>query len=299
VAPRQIKVAASAPGSASLLQQAPRSGKQYNVLITGSTKGVGRALAQKFLEAGDSVCVSSRSADRVKETLSALSSVASSNGGTVRGIAADVAKPSDVAKLAQFAQTNLGPIDIWINNAGSNGYKYTPLAESDVNDLVSIVSTNTLGTMLCCREAIRVMRDQPSGGHIFNMDGAGADGNPTPRFAAYGSTKRGMAQFTKSLAAEIKQQNISNVVVHDLSPGMVTTELLMSGSTSSKVAKFFINCLAEEPDDVADFLVPRIRKVPQQNGPQYIRALTKPNAYGRIISRVLTGNRKNRFVKED
>ena len=48
-------------------------------------------------------------------------------------------------------------------------------------------------------QAIRVMREQPSGGHIFNMDGAGADGNATPRFAAYGATKRGLVQLSRSL----------------------------------------------------------------------------------------------------
>ncbi len=67
--------------------------------------------------AGDSVCICSRSGDRVKETVSALSALAASNGVTVKGTAADVAKPSDVSKLAQFVQTNFGTIDIWINNA--------------------------------------------------------------------------------------------------------------------------------------------------------------------------------------
>lgn len=53
-------------------------------------------------------------------------------------------------------------------------------------------------------QAIRVMKDQPTTGHVFNMDGAGADGNPTPRFAAYGATKRGLAQLGGSISAELK-----------------------------------------------------------------------------------------------
>lgn len=53
--------------------------------------------------------------------------------------------------------------------------------------------------------------------------GAGADGGATPRFAAYGSTKRGLAQFQKSLSAELKLQKLDNVVIHNLSPGMVAT----------------------------------------------------------------------------
>lgn len=68
-----------------------------------------------------------------------------------------------------------------MNNAGSNGYSFGPLMEQSEEELVSIVETNVLGTMLGCREAIRVMRSQRSGGHVFNMDGAGADGGATPR----------------------------------------------------------------------------------------------------------------------
>lgn len=101
-----------------------------------------------------------------------------------------------------------------------------------------------LGVMLCCRAAINLMRGQGVPGHIFNMDGAGSNGRPTPRFAAYGATKRGLAQLGKSLEAELKLLGIRNVGIHNLSPGMVTTELLMSGA-NTPVAKFFINCLGE------------------------------------------------------
>eukprot|EP00891_Asterochloris_glomerata_P006421 jgi/Astpho2/6421/Aster-08104 len=186
-----------------------------------------------------------------------------------------------------------------INNAASNAYKHKALFELSDADLVQIVETNVLGTMLGCKEAIQVMREQGSRGHIFNMDGAGADGNATPLFSAYGATKRGLAQLGKSLQAELKMLNISNVTVHNLSPGMVTTELLMSGA-DSKAAKFFINCLAEQPETVAQELVPRIRQVPQQgSSSSYIRFLTKGKAYTQILGRLLAGRRKNRWVTEE
>ncbi|GJP46295.1 hypothetical protein CLOM_g5599 [Closterium sp. NIES-68] len=147
---------------------------------------------------------------------------------------------------------------------------------------------------------MRLMRDQPGGGHIFNMDGAGADGNATPRFAAYGATKRSLAQFTKSLQAELKMLKVPNVVVHNLSPGMVTTDLLMAGANTPQ-AKFFINALAEPAEEVAQFLVPRVREVPASgaNTSTYIRFLTKPKAFSQIFQRALFGQRKNRYVQED
>lgn len=75
----------------------------------------------------------------------------------------------------------------------------------------------------------------------------------------------------------------------------------------TKAAKFFINCLAEEAAVVADALVPRIRKVPQDSkgsgggvgGSTYIKFLTKPKAYSQIIGRLIGGRRKNRFVQEE
>jgi hypothetical protein len=121
------------------------------------------------------------------------------------------------------------------------------------------------------------------------MDGAGADGNATPRFAAYGATKRSLAQFTKSLQAELKMQGIKKVVVHNLSPGMVTTDLLMTGG-DTRVAKFFINALAEPADKVAQYLVPRIRLIAndRKSNSTYTRFLTGFKAYTKILAVINT-----------
>ncbi|TYG99942.1 hypothetical protein ES288_A10G235300v1 [Gossypium darwinii] len=241
----------------------------FNVLITGSSKGIGYALAKKFLIAGDNVIICSRSAERVESAVNNL-------------------------------REEYGEQRVWINNAGSNAYSYKPLAEASDEDLIEVVSTNTLGLMICCREAIKMMLQQPRGGHIFNIDGAGSDGRPTPRFVAYGATKRSVVHLTKSLQAELQMQDVKNVVVHNLSPGMVTTDLLMSGATT-KQAKFFINVLAEPAEVVADYLVPNIRSIPASGSwkPTYIRFLTGLKAYSQIFSRLAFGARRNRYVLED
>lgn len=202
--------------------------------------------------------------------------------------------------LVKFAQQNLKYIDIWINNAGSNAYSYKPLAEASDEDLLEVVTTNTLGLMICCREAINMMLNQPRGGHLFNIDGAGSDGRPTPRFAAYGATKRSVVHLTKSLQAELRMQEVKNVIVHNLSPGMVTTDLLMSGA-NTKQAKFFINVLAEPAEVVAKYLVPSIRSIPANGTTKstYIRFLTGIKAYSKIFSRLAFGARRNRYVVEE
>ncbi|KAJ7949464.1 chlorophyll(Ide) b reductase NOL, chloroplastic-like [Quillaja saponaria] len=270
----------------------------YNILITGSTKGIGYALAKEFLKAGDNVLISSRSHERVKSTVQILREEFGEQH--VWGTKCDVREGQDVKDLVIFAKENLKYIDIWINNAGSNAYSYKPLAEASDEDLIEVVTTNSLGLMICCREAMKMMQNQPRGGHIFNIDGAGSDGRPTPRFAAYGATKRSVVHLTKSLQAELQMQDVKNVLVHTLSPGMVTTDLLMSGATT-KQAKFFINVLAEPAEVVAEYLVPNIRSI-LSNGstrPTYIRFLTGMKAYSQIFSRLAFGARRNRYVLED
>ncbi|XP_048569415.1 chlorophyll(ide) b reductase NOL, chloroplastic-like isoform X4 [Triticum urartu] len=222
----------------------------YNVLITGSTK-----------------------AERVESVANDLKK---EFGEQHVGLSVMLEKA-----LVDFARDKLEYIDIWINNAGSNAYSYKPLVETSDEALIEVITTNTLGLMLCCREAINMMWNQPRGGHIFNID----DGRPTPRFAAYGATKRSVVHLTKSLQVK---------------PGMVTTDLLMSGATA-KQAKFFINILAETADVVADYLVPNIREIPtkQSMKPTYIRFLTGLKAYSRIFSRIAFGARRNKYVAED
>lgn len=277
----------------------------FNVVITGSTKGVGLCMAREFLEAGDSVLITSRQEDKVWGLVAELGREFGMD--RVKGMPCNVSKAYDVRNLADFAMTELGSIDLWINNAGTNAYTYGTLTDFKDSELAEVVDTNLLGTMLGCREAIRVMRNQSSDGHIFNMEGAGSNGRPTPRFAAYGATKRAIAHFNESLQEELKMQRINNVGIHMLQPGMCTTDMLMSGAEQSD-GKFFINCLAEEPEVAAKFLVSGARNVPAQSRPllgmggirpQALTFLTPTKAYSQIFKRLAFGERKDRFVKED
>ncbi|XP_030530025.1 probable chlorophyll(ide) b reductase NYC1, chloroplastic [Rhodamnia argentea] len=239
-----------------------------NVVITGSTRGLGKALAREFLLSGDRVIIASRSPESVDMTVKELeqnlmeakqavsgSSKTSLAHAKVVGIPCDVCNPENVQNLADFAVSKLGSIDIWINNAGINkGFR--PLLQFSDEDIQQIVSTNLVGSILCTREAMRVMKNQCKGGHVFNMDGAGSGGSSTPLTAVYGSTKCGLRQLQSSLLKECKR---SKVGVHTASPGMVLTDLLLSGSTIQNKQMFNIIC--ELPETVARSLVPRMRVV--------------------------------------
>jgi chlorophyll(ide) b reductase len=222
-------------GANMVLEDHYRAGPR-NVVITGSTRGLGKALAREFLLSGDRVIVTSRSSESVdmtvKELEQNLKEIMSNASESARkklsdakvvGIACDVCKPEDVEKLSNFAVKELGSINIWINNAGTNkGFR--PLLEFTEEDITQIVSTNLIGSILCTRGAMDVMSRQHSGGHIFNMDGAGSGGSSTPLTAVYGSTKCGLRQFHGSI---VKESQKTNVGLHTASPGMVLTELLL------------------------------------------------------------------------
>ncbi|XP_028068704.1 probable chlorophyll(ide) b reductase NYC1, chloroplastic isoform X3 [Camellia sinensis] len=236
-------------GANMVLEEVSRAGPR-NVVITGSTRGLGKALAREFLLSGDRVVVASRSSESVDMTIRELEEnlkegmvTASASSGTnlarakVVGISCDVCEPDDVRKLANFAVSELGSIDIWINNAGTNkGFR--PLLQFSDEDIQQIVSTNLVGSILCTREAMHVMKNQNKGGHIFNMDGAGSGGSSTPLTAVYGSTKCGLRQLQSSLFKECKR---SKVGVHTASPGMVLTDLLLRFGQVNK-QKFNIIC---------------------------------------------------------
>nr|UUQ75085.1 chlorophyll b reductase [Zoysia japonica] len=287
-------------GANSVLEEHCKAGPR-NVVITGSTRGLGKALAREFLLSGDRVVVTSRSPESVLQTIKELEenikeglSVAKKkekkilSHAKVVGISCDVCKPEDVKKLVSFAIDELGSVDIWINNAGTNkGFR--PLVNFSDEDITQIVSTNLVGSFLCTREAMIMMQDQEKGGHIFNMDGAGSGGSSTPLTAVYGSTKCGLKQFQASL---LKESRRSKVGVHTASPGMVLTDLLLSGSSLRNKQMF--NLICELPETVARTLVPRMRVV--KGSGKAINYLTPPRI---LLALVSAWVRRGRWFDEE
>ncbi|XWS17265.1 hypothetical protein CRYUN_Cryun33cG0052800 [Craigia yunnanensis] len=197
--------------------------------------------------------------ENLKEGMTAGGSSSKNLGqAKVAGIACDVCEANDVEKLANFAINELGSVDIWINNAGTNkGFR--PLLQFSDEDINQVVSTNLIGSILCTREAMQIMNNQPKGGHIFNMDGAVNNDYYSllsSQTSRYGSTKCGLRQLHASLLNECKH---SKVGIHTASPGMVLTDLLLSGSTIKNKRMFNIIC--ELPETVARSLVPQMRVV--------------------------------------
>jgi NAD(P)-dependent dehydrogenase (short-subunit alcohol dehydrogenase family) len=184
------------------------------VVITGSTRGIGRSIASGCAERGATVVVSSRSDDAVRRTVHEFAA----SGWRASGIACDVSRHEDVEALFEHAIDYHGRVDVWVNNAGlSAGYRY--LDEVPPGELEAIVRTNVLGTMFGCRLLVPYFREH--GGVLLNVGGRGFRGDATPHTAAYAATKAAVASVTKSVAAE--NRDAPAIHVHMLVPGMVPT----------------------------------------------------------------------------
>jgi chlorophyll(ide) b reductase len=179
--------------STSLLMASAAAG---GVVITGSAGGVGFAYAGEFMDRGYSVVICD-----VKDDCSAAAEALQSRhlAGTVFHTRCDVSNPDDCQKLGQFAQSKLGTIGYWINNAGINGGR-RDLRDVPFSQVEAVVKVNLLGTLYCTKVAMEIMGQQAGcTGHIFNTVGSGVKGGGTPGYACYGATKRGLPQLTATL----------------------------------------------------------------------------------------------------
>jgi NAD(P)-dependent dehydrogenase (short-subunit alcohol dehydrogenase family) len=239
------------------------SGQSLGIVITGGTGGLGRAMAGEFLRAGDRVVICGRNPSRLESALRLLQdSVAD---GDMHGMVCDVSMPADAEAFAAFAVSKLGVIDRWINNAGTSGRSRRQLWELDAGDLDETCRTNLNGSMMMCSEAIRAMCHQPSDDsrrpsyHIFNMGFSAGGVRFSPTAVHHRASKRAVALMTDFIHEELKRSHINSIGIHELSPGLVLTDLLLHGATQDQL--MFFNAVAETPETVAAALVPRIRSV--------------------------------------
>ena len=152
---------------------------------------------------------------------------------------------------------------------------YAPLTDHDPADIASVVSTNLGATLAAARLAGQRLGSQPRGGHFVCVVGAGAGGDATPGYAAYGATKAALAQLTRSLAAEAAdarardpESPAARVGWHTLSPGLMLSPLLLTGTVGAsssdgpvraRVRAAVFNALAAPPEVSAAHAVPRLR----------------------------------------
>ncbi|MEI6639547.1 MAG: SDR family oxidoreductase [Chlorobium sp.] len=235
------------------------------VVITGGSRGLGYALASEFLSAGDRVVICGRNSERLEESIDALRLAVPE--GEIYGIGCDVGDPGAVRLLAELAVAKLGRVDRWINNAGTAGLLKRPLWELDAVDILETCTTNLSGSLALCAEAVKIMLRQPTADtpcyHIFNMGFSMVGASFSRSAVPHKASKRGVAEVTHFLSRELKAAGVKSVGVHELSPGLVLTDLLLRDATEE--ARRFLTVIAEKPETVASVLVPKIRSISGKN----------------------------------
>src|SRR5690349_1376263 len=224
-----------------------------NAVVTGSTKGIGFALARELLSRGHHVVVSGRTHEAVDEAVGRLQPAATA-GARVVGRPADVSDAAEVQALWDHAVAAFGSVDLWINNAGV-AYTMRTIVETTPDEVATMVSTNMVGTINGAQVAVRGMT-AAGGGQVFNVLGGGSDGSVRPGMGVYSSTKRGLDMFTKALVKEVEG---TSVRVGQVRPGILITDgWLREAATnpeSVQSQRKMVNILSDHVDDVAPFLV--------------------------------------------
>lgn len=260
-----------------------------NVVITGSTKGIGLGMAREFLKRGHDVTVSSRTVAAVERAAAELR--AEFPARTIVGQPCDVGNLGQVQALWDAAAGGLGGVDIWINNAGRDGGTKSAFWEIPPESYEATIRTNLVGLMNCNHVAIPAMYAQGRGA-IWNMEGFGSNGMVRRGASVYGTTKYALYYFTKSLAKELEGTPVRMCY---LSPGMVVTEMLVpppgERGDDWPQTRRVLNILADTVETVTPFLVEGMLKA-DRNGAA-VRWLTR----GKVIRRFLTARfNKNRDV---
>lgn len=251
-----------------------------NVVITGSTRGIGLSMAVEFLKAGCNVTLSGRGytlPDPVQTKLAAYA-------GKFLYIPCNVQERESLQSLWDASMEQWGGIDIWINNAGRN----TPhrlVWETDERNTEDIFQTNLIGMIYGSQIAAAGMLKQGYGA-IYSMEGLGSNNMIQKNTVLYGTTKRALTYFMKGLAKELKG---SQIIAGRLSPGMMLTDFITkttdgnpSEVLSDRKFKKLFNILADEPETVAQYFIPKILNN-TQNGVQ-ISWLTNRKAAWRFMT---------------
>jgi 3-oxoacyl-[acyl-carrier protein] reductase len=216
------------------------SGK--SALVTGSTRGIGRAIAAVLAECGARVAVVGRDAVRAQEAASQL-------GGDARGYACDVADPASVVALIEAVEKDFGGVDILVNNAGLTRDNILFRIKDD--DWDAVLDANLRGPFVAIRAASRGMMKKRWGRIINIASVVGLVGNKGQ--ANYAASKAGLIGLTKSVAKELASRNIlANVIA----PGFIETDMTAAMTDDAKKTLYTQIPLEKlgRPEDIANLV---------------------------------------------
>lgn len=216
-------------------------------VVTGASRGIGRAIAIKLADEGAKVVVNySGSQAKAEEVVAIIQE----NGGEAIAVQASVSKTEEVTALMDAAVKTFGSLDILVNNAGiTRDNLLMRMKDSEWDD---VINTNLKGVFLCTKAVTRPMMKQRKGRIINITSIVGVTGNPGQ--ANYVAAKAGVIGFTKTTAKELAQRNIT---VNAIAPGFITTD--MTDKLTEEVKNGMLTQIPlgqfGKPEDIANAVV--------------------------------------------
>jgi 3-oxoacyl-[acyl-carrier protein] reductase len=214
-------------------------------LVTGASRGIGRAIAERLAESGASVAVNYwSSAGEAEKVVAGIKAA----GGSAIAIRADMGRVQDIKRMFDETVAHFGRLDILVNNAGIIIIK--PVSATTEEDFDRIFGVNVKGVFFACQQAANRLAD---GGRIINLSSS-TTARLLPAYGAYVATKGAVEQLTRSLSKEVGARDIT---VNAVSPGPTETELFLNDKTPEQI-DFFSKQSAfgrlGRPDDIADIV---------------------------------------------
>ena len=213
-------------------------------LITGASRGIGRAIGLRLAKAGAAVVVSSRKMENVQAVASEIKAA----GGKALALQAHVGRPDDVTALVAQAMDTFGRIDVAVNNAATNPH-FGPVLTADEGQWDKILDTNVKGVFRVCKAVVPHMQSQ-GGGKVINMTSV-AGLRPAPGMGVYSVSKAAIIALTQVLAVELGHANIQ---VNAIAPGVIKTRFSQLLWQTPRIADPILDSLPlgrfGEPEDV-------------------------------------------------
>ena len=220
-------------------------------IVTGGTRGIGYAIAEKLLASGARVFICARRKRDLTEALGKLST-----SGRVEGEIADVRSEDQVRMMIEQCERVFGGVDILVNNAGI-GIIGKTVEETSGDDFRQTLETNLFGVFYACHHAIPIMKKR-GGGYIINISSL-AGQNAHPRMAAYNASKFGLNGLSEALMQEVRQHGIK---VSYICPGSVNTYFGDDVPSDEKAWQL-------QPDDIANVVIDLL-KMPERALPSKV-----------------------------